>query len=124
VSKRRSWPRRRPQTNLKTLERDLHRNQPNRGELIHQIVVKHARLQTNGRPVTCRPSQWDIYRDDPLDLHSWGKVIFDDEDAARACATELRTVLHDETPSYTYECRRSQLGHVHLTSRRPLSNAR
>lgn len=121
MSKRRALSSRRTRFDPKTLERDIHRNDPRRGERIHEVVVKHARLQANGRPITCQPSQWDVRRDDPRDLHSWGKVVFDDEDAARACANELREVLRDETPSYVYPCRRSQHGHVHLTSEKPSS---
>lgn len=103
--------------NPEALQRDLHRRQP--GSTPSDIIARYARLQTNGKPVRCEPSRSAVERDDPKDLHSYKKVVFDTTQLALDCARELRTVFGDATARYVYSCRRSRTGHVHLTSKRP-----
>lgn len=119
MSKRRALPSRTRRFDPRTLEQELRRQRANRGEKINEIVTRYARLQTNGKPVRCRPSRYDVAQDDPTLLHSWWKVVFDTEEAALACVVELRDELGDDGPRYVYECRRSRTGHVHLTSKQP-----
>lgn len=123
MGRRSKLPPRKCHFNARTLELELHRQRPDRGREIYDIIVKYARLRTNGRPIKCVPSQEAIAWDDPLDLHSWGKVVFDSEEAAQACVDELRAVLGDDVPAFVYPCRRSRHGHVHLTSKEPLGDA-
>lgn len=123
MSKRRALPSRTRRFDPRTLEQDLRRQRANRGEKINEIITRYARLQKNGKPVRCRPSRYDVATDDPTLLHSWRKVVFDTEEAALACAVELREELGDDGPRHVYECRRSRHGHVHLTTK-PVVNER
>lgn len=81
------------------------------GGAAHAIVVKYARLR-KGKPVRCKGSAAD--RADPR-AHSIGKVIYDSEKIAAACAAELLAVLGKR--QRPYPCDRSRHGHAHLTSR-------
>ncbi len=121
MSRRRGLPPRRSvkQFDPALLERELRGQQETTTP--QAIVARYARLQSNGKPARCTPSRSTIERDDPKGLHSFKKVIFDNEDRAEACATELATVLDPrDVARYVYPCPRSRSGHVHLTSKRPV----
>lgn len=108
--------RRRADFSLSRLQRELHKSQPGRKYEALLITKKHARLTKSGKPMRCVASRAARESSDPLETHSLHKVIFDSEDAARACAAELRELYPDDEPTYVYECRRSKHGHVHLTT--------
>jgi hypothetical protein len=90
----------------------------NFNKLAYQLVLKrHARLDRNGKPQRCTPSQ----------LERWGgrrketegsdlKIIFNNRLEAEAAAREFEA-LPDGVPQRAYPCRRSKHGHYHLTRR-------
>jgi hypothetical protein len=82
------------------------------------IISKYARpvSRRNRTPMRCHPSAGEIRaraaqrRKPPSD----GKVIYPDEDAARAAAAELEA--EDGRPMRVYGCHRSQHGHFHIST--------
>lgn len=105
---------------LRKLQAELHAQRQPRPIT---IIRKYARPHPDGRRLMkCTPSRIEVARDDPLDLRSVGKYIYDTPELAEACARELRDAGHG--PSYVYPCHRSKHGHVHLTSQRPPNGRR
>jgi len=96
------------------LQRALRREWVNQHrEARDEIIRKYARLYPSGKTMLCQRSM----KEEALGVTRLvGKIIFDTEEAALACAEELRGLYDGEGPKYTYECHRSKRGHVHLTS--------
>jgi hypothetical protein len=81
-----------------------------------EVLLRHARLTDNGRPLFCRPSLAEIEgrvlpRQGP---GSDGKVIYPTREAAEAAARELEALGARALRSYV--CGRSRSGHYHLTT--------
>lgn len=108
-------------TNLRTLQAELHAEQAKAQRHRATAIIRRYARHRNGRLVKCTASAAEVERDDPRELTSIGKYIYDTETAARACANDLRTVCGFGR-LYVYPCRRSKHGHVHLT-RQPTPEA-
>ncbi|NMH95759.1 hypothetical protein [Pseudonocardia acidicola] len=80
-----------------------------------QVLVRHARLMSSGRPTVCKPSRAEIEGRMPSPGRgSDGKVIYPDRESAEAAARELE--LLGARALRAYLCRRSRHGHFHLTT--------
>ena len=77
-----------------------------------KVLRQYARRRPSGQIVRCRPSQRAVATDDPFELHSFGKVIFDTEEAAIAADIALQQLGYPHR--VPYPCRRSRHGHHHL----------
>ncbi|MDN5751283.1 MAG: hypothetical protein L0H64_22730 [Pseudonocardia sp.] len=91
-----------------------------------EVLHRHARLTTGGRPVFCTPSRAEIAGVVSLrqGRGTDGKVIYDTRETAEAAARELETLGARALRSYV--CGRSRSGHFHLatdTAHRPLTPA-
>ena len=80
-----------------------------------EVLLRHARLTKNGRPLFCRPSPAELEgrllpRQGP---RSDGKVIYPTREAAEAAARELEALGARALRAYV--CGRSLGGHYHLT---------
>jgi hypothetical protein len=81
-----------------------------------EVLSRHARLTKAGRPIFCRPSRAEIegrvlHRQGP---GSDGKVVYSTREAAEAAARELESL--GARPLRSHPCRRSRVGHYHLTT--------
>lgn len=95
------------QTNQPSVVRDIARS---------EVLHRHARLNRNGRPIFCAPSQAEI-RGAVIPRQGRGtdgKVIYPTREAAEAAARELEDL--GARPLRSYLCGRSRSGHFHLTS--------
>lgn len=80
------------------------------------ILLRHARLTGNGRPVFCTPSRAEL-RGAVIPRQGRGtdgKVIYPTREAAEAAARELEALGARALRSYL--CGRSRGGHYHLTT--------
>jgi hypothetical protein len=80
------------------------------------VVARHARLHRDGEPMLCVPGRAERRdsqrrRENP---GTDGKVIYDDEATALACAAELEAL--GLKPQRAYPCGRSRHGHYHLAT--------
>jgi hypothetical protein len=81
-----------------------------------EVLLRHARLASSGKPVFCTPS-----RDELAGLvapragrGTDGKVIYPTREAAEAAARELEAL--GARALRAYRCSRSRRGHFHLTT--------
>jgi hypothetical protein len=81
-----------------------------------EVILRHARLMKNGRPVFCTPSRAEIAGTAPLrqTRGTDGKVIYSTREAAEAAARELEQLGANYLRAYL--CGRSRSGHYHLTT--------
>src|SRR5947209_16893448 len=81
-----------------------------------EVLMRHARLASSGKPVFCTPSRAEI---DGLiapraGRGTDGKVIYPTREAAEAAARELEAL--GSRCLRPYRCGRSWRGHIHLTT--------
>lgn len=80
------------------------------------VLIRHARLSSSGRPVFCTPSRAE--RAGSIAARQTrgtdGKVIYSTREAAEAAARELEELGSRYLRSYL--CGRSRHGHFHLTT--------
>jgi hypothetical protein len=81
-----------------------------------EVILRHARLMKNGRPVFCTPSRAEIAGTAPLrqTRGTDGKVIYSTREDAEAAARELEQLGSNYLRAYL--CGRSRNGHYHLTT--------
>jgi hypothetical protein len=81
-----------------------------------EVLIRHARLATSGRPVFCTPSRAEIAGAAPLrqSRGTNGKVIYGTREDAEAAARELEVLGANKLRAY--RCSRSRSGHFHLTT--------
>jgi hypothetical protein len=80
------------------------------------VLARHARLATSGRPVFCTPSRAERAGRVAARAGSGtdGKVIYPTRDAAEAAGRELEALGARNLRAY--RCSRSRRGHFHLTT--------
>ena len=81
-----------------------------------EVLLRHARLASSGKPVFCTPSRAEL---DGLvapraGRGTNGKVIYPTREAAEAAARELEGL--GARALRAYRCSRSRRGHFHLTT--------
>jgi hypothetical protein len=80
------------------------------------VLLRHARLASSGRPVFCTPSRAELDGDvaPRAGRGTDGKVIYSTREAAEAAARELEAL--GARALRAYRCSRSRRGHFHLTT--------
>ncbi len=88
---------------------------PVRDEARAEIVLRHARLRSDGGPQFCQPSRAEVRGlATPLQgPRTDGKVIYPDRESAEQAAREFEAL--GALPMRSYLCNRSRSGHFHLT---------
>lgn len=80
-----------------------------------EVVLRHARLRSDGGPQFCRPTRAEatglVGR--RQGTRGDGKVIYPDRESAEEAAREFETL--GSMPMRSYRCNRSHHGHYHLT---------
>lgn len=91
------------------------RPRPVRDAARAEIVLRHARLRSDGGPQFCRPTRAEAAGLVPRrqGTRTDGKVIYPDRDAAELAAREFEGL--GAMPMRAYRCNRSNRGHFHLT---------
>jgi hypothetical protein len=84
-----------------------------------EIVLRHARLRSDGGPQFCRPSRAELTGEVPRrqGARNDGKVIYPDRESAEQAAREFESL--GASPMRSYRCNRSTRGHFHLTRDTP-----
>jgi hypothetical protein len=81
-----------------------------------EVLMRHARLASSGKPVFCTPSRAEI--DGMVAPRAGrgtdGKVIYSTREAAESAARELEAL--GSRYLRAYRCGRSRRGHFHLTT--------
>lgn len=80
-----------------------------------EVVLRHARLRSDGGPQFCQPSRAEAAGLVPRrqGARTDGKVIYPDREAAELAAREFEGL--GALPMRAYRCNRSHRGHYHLT---------
>jgi hypothetical protein len=80
------------------------------------VLLRHARLASSGRPVFCTPSRAELAGvvSPRAGRGTDGKVIYPTREAAEAAARELEAL--GARSLRAYRCGRSRRGHFHLTT--------
>jgi hypothetical protein len=81
-----------------------------------EVLLRHARLASSGRPVFCTPSRAELAGvvSPRAGRGTDGKVIYPTREAAEAAARELEAL--GARSLRAYRCSRSRRGHFHLTT--------
>ena len=81
-----------------------------------EVLLRHARLASSGRPVFCTPSRAELAGvvSPRAGRGTDGKVIYPTREAAEAAARELEAL--GARSLRAYRCGRSRRGHFHLTT--------
>ena len=81
-----------------------------------EVLLRHARLASSGRPVFCTPSRAELAGvvSPRAGRGTDGKVIYPTREAAEAAARELEVL--GARSLRAYRCSRSRRGHFHLTT--------
>ncbi len=81
-----------------------------------EVLLRHARLASSGRPVFCTPSRAELAGvvSPRAGRGTNGKVIYPTREAAEAAARELEAL--GARSLRAYRCSRSRRGHFHLTT--------
>lgn len=81
-----------------------------------EVLIRHARLASSGRPAFCTPSRAEIAGTVPLrqSRGTTGKVIYGSREDAEAAARELESLGAQRLRAHL--CSRSRNGHFHLTT--------
>jgi hypothetical protein len=81
-----------------------------------EVLMRHARLASSGRPVFCTPSRAELAGvvSPRAGRGTDGKVIYPTREAAEAAARELEVL--GARSLRAYRCSRSRRGHFHLTT--------
>lgn len=81
-----------------------------------EVLLRHARLASSGRPVFCTPSRAELAGlvGPRAGRGTDGKVIYPTREAAEAAARELEGL--GSRALRAYRCTRSRRGHFHLTT--------
>lgn len=81
-----------------------------------EVLLRHARLASSGRPVFCTPSRAELNGvvSPRAGRGTDGKVIYPTREAAEAAARELEAL--GARSLRAYRCGRSRRGHFHLTT--------
>jgi len=81
-----------------------------------EVLLRHARLASSGRPVFCTPSRAELAGlvGPRAGRGTDGKVIYSTREAAEAAARELEAL--GSRALRAYRCTRSRRGHFHLTT--------
>jgi hypothetical protein len=81
-----------------------------------EVLLRHARLASSGRPVFCTPSRAELAGlvGPRAGRGTDGKVIYPTREAAEAAARELEEL--GSRALRAYRCTRSRRGHFHLTT--------
>jgi hypothetical protein len=81
-----------------------------------EVLLRHARLASSGRPVFCTPSRAELAGlvGPRAGRGTDGKVIYSTREAAEAAARELEGL--GSRALRAYRCTRSRRGHFHLTT--------
>ncbi len=81
-----------------------------------EVLLRHARLASSGKPVFCTPSSAELAGlvAPRAGRGTDGKVIYPTREAAEAAARELEALGARSLRSY--RCSRSRRGHFHLTT--------
>jgi hypothetical protein len=81
-----------------------------------EVLLRHARLASSGRPVFCTPSRAELTGlvGPRAGRGTDGKVIYPTREAAEAAARELEAL--GARALRAYRCGRSRRGHFHLTT--------
>ena len=81
-----------------------------------EVLLRHARLASSGRPVFCTPSRAELAGlvGPRAGRGTDGKVIYATREAAEAAARELEGL--GSRALRAYRCTRSRRGHFHLTT--------
>ena len=81
-----------------------------------EVLLRHARLASSGRPVFCTPSRAELAGlvGPRAGRGTDGKVIYPTREAAEAAARELEGL--GARALRAYRCTRSRRGHFHLTT--------
>ncbi|MGD9987942.1 hypothetical protein [Pseudonocardia sp.] len=79
------------------------------------VVMRHARLRSDGGPQFCQPSRAELSGTAPRRQggRTDGKVIYPDRAAAEQAGREFESL--GSQPMRSYRCNRSTHGHYHLT---------
>lgn len=80
-----------------------------------EVVLRYARLRSDGGPQFCQPTRAEAAGQIPRRQGSRtdGKVIYPDRDSAEQAGREFETL--GSMPMRSYRCNRSHHGHYHLT---------
>ena len=81
-----------------------------------EVLLRHARLASSGRPVFCTPSRAELSGlvGPRAGRGTDGKVIYPTREAAESAARELEAL--GARALRAYRCGRSRRGHFHLTT--------
>jgi hypothetical protein len=81
-----------------------------------EVLLRHARLASSGRPVFCTPSRAELAGlvGPRAGRGTDGKVIYATREAAESAARELEGL--GSRALRAYRCTRSRRGHFHLTT--------
>jgi hypothetical protein len=81
-----------------------------------EVLLRHARLASSGRPVFCTPSRAELTGlvGPRAGRGTDGKVIYPTRETAEAAARELEAL--GARALRAYRCSRSRRGHFHLTT--------
>ena len=81
-----------------------------------EVLLRHARLASSGKPVFCTPSRAELVGQvaPRAGRGTDGKVIYSTREAAEAAARELEAL--GSRALRAYRCSRSRRGHFHLTT--------
>ena len=81
-----------------------------------EVLLRHARLASSGKPVFCTPSRAELVGQvaPRAGRGTDGKVIYPTREAAEAAARELEAL--GARALRAYRCSRSRRGHFHLTT--------
>jgi hypothetical protein len=81
-----------------------------------EVLLRHARLASSGRPVFCTPSRAELNGlvSPRAGRGTDGKVIYPTREAAEAAGRELEAL--GARSLRAYRCSRSRRGHFHLTT--------
>ena len=81
-----------------------------------EVLLRHARLASSGRPVFCTPSRAELAGvvSPRAGRGTDGKVIYATRESAEAAARELEAL--GARSLRAYRCSRSRRGHFHLTT--------
>lgn len=79
------------------------------------VVLRHARLRSDGGPQFCQPSRAEMSGTAPRRQggRTDGKVIYPDRESAEQAGREFESL--GAQPMRSYRCNRSTHGHYHLT---------
>ncbi|GAY09442.1 hypothetical protein [Pseudonocardia sp. N23] len=79
------------------------------------VVLRHARLRSDGGPQFCQPSRAETAGVAPRrqGTRTDGKVIYPDRESAEQAGREFESL--GSQPMRSYRCNRSNHGHYHLT---------